>query len=69
MADDRRCVRMRTALSSALDGEASAAEVLAAVRHLRRCLRCRRFVAGAATTTRALRATRVIPPSSVGHRG
>jgi predicted anti-sigma-YlaC factor YlaD len=69
MADDRLCVTARTAFSAALDGEASATEVVTAARHLRRCLRCRRFVAGAATTTRALRATYVIRSSSVGQRG
>ena len=59
----------REALSAALDGEASEADVLTAVRHVRRCLGCRRFVVGVVATTRALRSAHVIRQSSVGHRG
>jgi len=66
---ERRCMRVRETLSVVLDGEASEADVLAAVKHVRRCVGCRDFVVGVVTTTRALRAARVIRPSSVGHRG
>jgi predicted anti-sigma-YlaC factor YlaD len=59
-----RCVRARETLSAVLDGEASEADVLAALRHVRRCLGCRRFVAGVVATTRALRTARVIQMSS-----
>jgi len=68
MWSERRCRRARETLSAVLDGEASEADVLAAVKHVRRCLGCMEFVVGVVTTTRALRSVHVIRPSSVGHR-
>lgn len=54
--EQRRCVQAREALSAALDGEASEAGVVAAVRHVRLCSDCLTFVVGVVKTTRALRA-------------
>jgi predicted anti-sigma-YlaC factor YlaD len=66
---ERRCTQARESLSALLDGEASEADVLTAVRHVRHCLACRRFIAGVVATTRALRVAHVIRRSSVGQRG
>jgi len=66
---ERRCRRAREALSAALDGEGTEMDVLAAVKHVHRCLGCREFVVAVVTTTRALRSGHVIRPSSAGHRG
>jgi len=65
---ERRCGRVRETLSAVLDGEASEADVLTVVRHVRHCLGCRCFIADVVTTTRALRVARVIGRSSVGQR-
>ena len=63
-----RCALARETLSAVLDGEASAAEVRTAVKHLRRCTTCMRFVAGVVAITQALRTAHVIEASSAGHR-
>jgi predicted anti-sigma-YlaC factor YlaD len=46
-------------VSLVLDGEASAADVLAVASHLRRCARCRRFARAVAELTSTLRAARL----------
>ena len=43
-------------------------DVLAAVKHVHRCVGCLDFVVAVVATTRALRAGHVIRPSSAGHR-
>ena len=60
------CARARETLSAELDGEASEADVLDAVRHVRRCRACWVFVLGVGEVTRALRASTVMRPSSAG---
>jgi len=57
--EDGRCIRARRALSAALDGEASAAEVLVAAVHLGGCPHCRRFAAHIVFFTRELRSVRL----------
>ena len=69
MCFERRCKGARETLSAVLDGEASEADVVIAVTHVRHCVGCLRFVVGVVATTRALRVARVIRPSSVGQRG
>jgi predicted anti-sigma-YlaC factor YlaD len=63
-----RCTRVREALSALLDGEGDGTDAASAVVHLHRCAGCRRFLVGVVLTTRALRALRVIEPSSAGQR-
>jgi len=62
------CALARETLSAELDGEATEADVLDAVRHVRRCRACGLFVGRIAEITSAMRAGLVIRPSSVGQR-
>jgi hypothetical protein len=59
------CRRARETLSAALDGEASEAEVSAAVTHLRLCVDCLDFVVSVVTTTQALRDARGRPTRAI----
>lgn len=64
--EDGRCIRARRALSLALDGEAGAADVLAAVRHINRCECCRRFATHVVAFTHELRSVRLDPSGRGG---
>ena len=57
--EDGRCIRARRALSAALDGEASTADVLVAAVHLGGCPQCRQFAAHIVFFTRELRSVRL----------
>ena len=63
------CAEVREAVSAALDGEASETDVRTAVTHVRLCRGCRDFLLAVGLTTRAIRGSGVIRPSSIGHRG
>ena len=59
MIEDGRCIRARRALSAALDGEASTADVLVTAVHLGGCQDCRQFAAQIAAFTCELRSVRL----------
>lgn len=66
MIEDGRCIRARRALSAALDGEASTAEVLVAASHLGGCPHCRQFAAQIVAVTRELRSVQLDRTDSPG---
>jgi len=63
---DSACAGTCRAVSLVLDGEASAADVLAVAAHLRRCDRCRRFASAVADLAFTLRAARLERPVRAG---